>query len=80
MLSASELATVPAGIPVEVHCGAADVVTPPAACEEAAGALGATFQLIANAGHASPVEQPAAVAALLAAALQQQRTGENQDD
>jgi pimeloyl-ACP methyl ester carboxylesterase len=78
MLCGSELAGVPAGIPVEVHCGAADVVTPPAACEQAARALGASFSLVAGAGHASPVEQAAAVAALLAAALQQAR-GENKN-
>lgn len=76
MLCGSELAAVPAGIPVEVHCGAADVVTPPAACAQAAHALGASFALIADAGHASPVEQPAAVATLLAAALQSQRSRE----
>jgi pimeloyl-ACP methyl ester carboxylesterase len=65
MLCNSELGPVPANIPVEVHVGAADVVTPPAACEEAARSLGASFQIIEAAGHASPVEQPAAVAALL---------------
>ncbi|MBK6008773.1 alpha/beta hydrolase [Ramlibacter ginsenosidimutans] len=65
MLCNSELGAVPAGIPVEVHVGAGDVVTPPAACAEAARLLGATFHTIEAAGHASPVEQPAAVAALL---------------
>jgi len=78
MLSGSELAAVPPGIPVEVHCGDADVVTPPETCNQAARALAADFHLIANAGHACPVEQPAAVAALLAAALQQQRSGKQQ--
>jgi pimeloyl-ACP methyl ester carboxylesterase len=65
MLCNSELGTVPAGIPVEVHVGAADVVTTPAASAEAARSLGASFNTIEAAGHASPVEQPAAVAALL---------------
>jgi pimeloyl-ACP methyl ester carboxylesterase len=65
MLCNSELGAVPAGIPVEVHVGAEDVVTPPAACAEAARLLGASFHTIEAAGHASPVEQPAAVAALL---------------
>jgi len=51
------------------------VVTPPPACARAAQALGAAFHTIANAGHASPVEQPAAVARLLAQALQQQQGG-----
>ena len=69
MLANSTLATVPAGIPMEVHCGEADVVTPPAACEQAARALGASFRTIANAGHASHAEQPQAVAELLRAAV-----------
>jgi pimeloyl-ACP methyl ester carboxylesterase len=69
MLCGSELATVPAGISVEVHCGDADVVTPPASCEQAARALGASCALIPGAGHASPVEQPAAIAALLVGSL-----------
>lgn len=68
MLANSTLASIPAGIPVEVHCGEADVVTPPAACEQAARALGASFHTIANAGHASHAERPEAVAALLRAA------------
>jgi pimeloyl-ACP methyl ester carboxylesterase len=70
MLCGSELGSLPATLSVEVHCGEADVVTPPATCAQAATALGASFRTIANAGHASPVEQPEAVAALLRAALQ----------
>jgi pimeloyl-ACP methyl ester carboxylesterase len=66
MLCNSELALPPRGLPLEVHCGEADVVTPPAACAELAARFGAPFRTIANAGHASPIEQPAAVAALLA--------------
>jgi pimeloyl-ACP methyl ester carboxylesterase len=65
MLCDSELASVPPAVPVEVHCGEADVVTTPQACAQAAQKLGASFQTIAGAGHASPVEQPEAVAALL---------------
>lgn len=75
MLCTSVLAPVPAGLPVEVHCGEADGVTPPAACAEAARALGASFSTIPRAGHASPVEAPEAVAALLHAALEQQHEG-----
>ena len=70
LLCNGQLARVPAGLPVEVHCGAADVVTTPQACAQAAQALGASYHPIADAGHASPVEQPAAVAALLAHALE----------
>ncbi len=68
MLSNSTLAPVPPHIPVEVHCGEADVVTPLATCEQAARELGASFKTIPNAGHASPVERPEAIAALLRAA------------
>jgi len=71
LLCNGQLARVPAGLLVEVHCGEADVVTTPQACALAAQALGASYHPIANAGHASPVEQPAAVAALLARALEQ---------
>lgn len=55
-------------MPVEVHCGDHDIVTPPAACREVAASFSASFMLIANAGHASPIEQPDAVAAVLARA------------
>ncbi|NML44703.1 alpha/beta hydrolase [Ramlibacter sp. G-1-2-2] len=68
MLANSTLAAIPAGIPVEVHCGDADVVTPPASCEQAARALGASYQPIPDAGHASHAERPDAVAAILRAA------------
>ena len=57
------------GMPVEVYCGDADVVTPPAQCAAWAEKLGAPFSLIPGAGHASPVQQPAAVARVLAAAV-----------
>lgn len=57
-------------IPVEVHCGDADVVTPPDASAAWAEKLSAPFMLIARAGHASPTEQPAAVAGLIARATQ----------
>jgi pimeloyl-ACP methyl ester carboxylesterase len=42
------------------------VVTPPAACAGIAARFEAPFHAIAGAGHASPVEQPGAVATLLA--------------
>jgi pimeloyl-ACP methyl ester carboxylesterase len=58
----------PMGVPVEVHCGDADVVTPPAQCAAWAAALAAPFALISDAGHASPVQQPVAVARLVATA------------
>ncbi|MFC5521464.1 alpha/beta fold hydrolase [Polaromonas jejuensis] len=58
-------------MPVEVHCGDADVVTPPVACRGWADLYAAPFDLIKGAGHASPVEQPEAVARLITrAALQ----------
>jgi pimeloyl-ACP methyl ester carboxylesterase len=73
MLCRSVLAPVRANVPVEVHCGEADVVTPPTVCEQAACALGGSYHAIAGAGHASPVEQPEAVAALLRAAVEQEQ-------
>lgn len=58
-------------MPVEVYCGDADVVTPPVACRGWADLYAAPFDLIKGAGHASPVEQPEAVARLITrAALQ----------
>lgn len=68
MLCNSTLAALPPGLPVEVHGGEHDVVVPPPAARAAAEALGASYRPIAGAGHASPVEQPQAVAALLRAA------------
>ena len=59
----------PQSTPIEVHCGEADVVTPPAQCANWAATLAAPFALIAGAGHASPVQQPAAVARLACAAV-----------
>jgi pimeloyl-ACP methyl ester carboxylesterase len=58
------------GLPVRVHCGDADVVTTPEDCRQWAQSRGYPFQLIAHAGHASPLEQPDAIAALILAALQ----------
>jgi pimeloyl-ACP methyl ester carboxylesterase len=63
------LADLPPAMPVRVACGALDVVTPPAGCAEAAKKCGVALELIADAGHASYVEQPEAVAALLRDAL-----------
>lgn len=52
----------PLSIPAFVAVGEHDVVTPPAACERWAGVYQAPFALIPQAGHASPTEQPGAVA------------------
>jgi pimeloyl-ACP methyl ester carboxylesterase len=57
-------------MPVEVWCGDADVVTTPEASAAWAQKLSAPFQTIPNAGHASPSEQAAAVARLIACAAQ----------
>ncbi len=56
-------------MPVQVWVGDCDVVTTPAACQAWAELLGAPFALLAGAGHASPVEQPVAIADKLAALL-----------
>lgn len=63
------LACLPAPLPVHVACGVLDVVTPPQACGEVAEAAGVALYPIADAGHASYVEQPAAVAQWLAGVL-----------
>ncbi len=56
----------PLTMPVSVYCGEADRVTPPADCAERARLFGASFSLIARAGHASTVEQATALAAAIA--------------
>ncbi|MDM0103988.1 alpha/beta fold hydrolase [Variovorax sp. J22R24] len=63
------LADLPPATPVRVACGALDVVTPPAGCAEVAQKCGVSLELIEGAGHASYVEQPVAVAAILRDAL-----------
>lgn len=69
LLCASDLGASPlAQVPLAVHCGDADVVTPPASCRSWAERFGAPFALIEGAGHASPAEQPEAVAGLIRAA------------
>lgn len=65
----------PPGMPCEVHCGEADGITPAETCLTLAKALGASFNLIADAGHASPIEQPLVVAGRLARALHASLTG-----
>ncbi|MEJ8857923.1 alpha/beta fold hydrolase [Variovorax robiniae] len=59
------LADLPPAMPVRVACGALDIVTPPQGCAEVAAKCGVPLELIADAGHASYVEQPQPVAALL---------------
>ena len=70
LLCGSDLmADLPAPVPVYVACGALDVVTPSAACAEVAHAAGVALYPIADAGHASYVEQPVAVAQWLGGVL-----------
>ncbi len=58
-------------VPTLVVAGSEDVLTRPAGMEEIAALIpGAEYRLIPGAGHMIPVEQPAAVAALLSAFLQ----------
>ncbi|MGJ7526814.1 alpha/beta fold hydrolase [Variovorax sp. GB1P17] len=63
------LADLPPAMPVRVACGTLDVVTTPDACAEVARQCGVALEAIEGAGHASYVEQPQAVAALLREAL-----------
>jgi pimeloyl-ACP methyl ester carboxylesterase len=65
----------PLSMPCEVHCGEADGITAPESCLTLAKALGGTFNLIADAGHASPIEQPCVVAGRLACAIKESLTG-----
>lgn len=65
----------PLSMPCEVHCGEADGITAPESCLTLAKALGGTFNLIADAGHASPIEQPCVVAGRLACAINESLTG-----
>jgi pimeloyl-ACP methyl ester carboxylesterase len=69
LCGADLLADLPPAMPVRVACGALDVVTTPEACVEVASRCGVPLELLPDAGHASYVEQPAAVAALLREAL-----------
>jgi pimeloyl-ACP methyl ester carboxylesterase len=69
LCNADLLADLPPPMPVRVACGALDVVTPPAACEEVARQCGVPLELVDDAGHAGYVEQPQAVAALLRESL-----------
>lgn len=55
--------------PVEVGCGAQDVVTTPIASAALAERFGLPFHTIADAGHACYIEQPQAVARLIRAAI-----------
>ena len=52
-------------IPVSVYCSEADDITPPESCREIAAGYGTTLSMIPHAGHASPVEVPDEIAALL---------------
>lgn len=63
------LADLPPSMPVHVACGELDVVTSPQGCTQVADHCGVTLHSIALAGHASYVEQPAAVARWLGAVL-----------
>ena len=56
----------PLPMPIDVLCGDADQVTTPEACREIAAHFGAGFDVVPRAGHASPAEQPVAVARRIA--------------
>lgn len=54
-------------VPTLVVVGADDAATPPAKAERIAARIpGAQLQVVANCGHTSPLEQPAAITGLLA--------------
>jgi len=62
-------AMAPLSVPVDVHVGDEDTVTPPARVAELAAAFGAPCHAIAQAGHLCALDQAQAVAALIAQAL-----------
>jgi pimeloyl-ACP methyl ester carboxylesterase len=69
LAGAHVLADLPPTVPARVACGALDIVTPPAACEQAAHACDVPLHLFPQAGHACYVEQPRAVAHWLLEAI-----------
>lgn len=61
-------------IPALVVCGREDKVTPPALSEDLAALIpGSRLEWLSNAGHQTPIEQPAALAGLLLLLMQQAR-------
>ena len=62
-------ACAPASMPVEVHVGDEDTVTPPQRVAALADAFGASCHPIAQAGHLCTLDQPDAVAHIVRAAL-----------
>ena len=63
----ADLARLPAGLPIQVIVGEADVITPPATCREIAAACSAaTMHVISGAGHAVYLEEPQQFNRLLA--------------
>ncbi|MFS8974039.1 alpha/beta hydrolase [Cupriavidus necator] len=63
------LARRPAALPTQIACGSRDEVTTPPACGTLAERFGLPFSLIPDAGHACYIEQAAATARLIRAAL-----------
>jgi pimeloyl-ACP methyl ester carboxylesterase len=64
---AADIARLPAGLPIQVIVGEADVITPPATCLEIAAACsGASTHVIPGAGHAVYLEKPQQFNGLLA--------------
>jgi len=68
LLCAGDLGQAVGGLsmPVHVWVGEHDIVTPPAACAAWAQKLAAQYDVIADAGHAVPVEQADVIAQKLA--------------
>lgn len=63
-------ACAPVSMPVEVHVGEDDTVTPPQRVAALAAAFGAPCRTLAQAGHLCTLDQPAAVAQIVLEALQ----------
>jgi pimeloyl-ACP methyl ester carboxylesterase len=67
----SRTATLPFTAPITVLCGGLDKVTPPAACQSLAHALGAPLQLLPGVAHPCYVEDPAGFNSALADCIAQ---------
>jgi pimeloyl-ACP methyl ester carboxylesterase len=52
-------------MPIQIACGAQDIITPSAACQDLAQAMSAPFTLIEGAGHLCALEAAPAVAQFL---------------
>lgn len=75
LLCGDDLCNYKVNCPVEVYCGDQDEITSPASCKQLADQLLAPYQTIKQAGHISPIEQPARVAEIIYQAIPESSKG-----